>query len=373
MLHCLRHDWHLEFVLGGPQALERMAEYPFDVVVSDMRMPGMDGSQLLEKIMVRFPTTVRIVLSGQCDRETTLKAVLPAHQFLMKPCDSVLLRETIERACRLQGMVTEERLRKEVSRVTSLPSTTSRYEELSSNVNAENITIKQIAETIAFDVGATAKVLQLVSSGFFGVPQKLITPDRAVMLLGLETIQTLARSPHVFRSAPTHAIDAICAWITAHSIEVAKHAQNIAARETGNAEASMQAYVAGMLHDVGNLILIEGIEDPTAAAETWEAERQHQTTKHSALGGYLLGLWGLPDAVVDAAAFHHSPLLSADTHFTALTAVHVADVFAAENGSGMPSYEPKLDIEYLERIDCLNRLASWRELNFSHEVQEALR
>jgi HD-like signal output (HDOD) protein len=372
MMHCLSKELHLEFVLGGAQALERMGEHRFDVVVSDMRMPGMDGSQLLQEIMVRFPTTVRIVLSGQCDRDTILKAVLPAHQFLTKPCNSNVLQATIEQTCRLQYMVSDERLRSKVSCVTSLPSTSSAYQELCLNINANNAAIGQIAKTIAMDVGASTKVLQLISSGFFGMPQKLVSPDHAVLSLGLKTIQALAASPHVFRTAPTQALDAICTWVTAHSLEVAKCAKKIAAAETGDSEASIQAYVAGMLHDVGNLVLMEETEDPGEVEKCWDAERQHQTTGHAAIGGYLLGLWGLPEAIVNAATFHHSPILSADKTFTALTAVHAADFIVGENTFEESSNQRSPDREYLERIGCIDRFDSWRELDFTKEKAEAL-
>ncbi|MGW8256205.1 MAG: HDOD domain-containing protein [Thermoguttaceae bacterium] len=359
MLHGLRAQWQMSFASEGRQALARMEEQPFDVVVSDMRMPGMDGSQLLGEIMTRFPTTVRIVLSGQCDRETVLKAILPAHQFLTKPCDSNLLRTTVERACQLQEMVAETELREKVSRVISLPCTIASYLQLQANVSAAEASIKRIAESIAADVAASAKVLQLVSTGFFCSPQKSIGAEHAVLLLGLETIESLTASPHVFRPAPRPEIDTICQHIAAHSLQVAQRAHAIAACETNDSEAALQAYVAGMLHDVGNLILIEDLADNVQAAECWHSENEHQTIKHAAVGGYLLGLWGLPDAVVNAAAFHHLPSLSADMNFTALTAVHVADVFSTQNSDGNAANTRKPDRDYLARINCSNRLDHW--------------
>jgi HD-like signal output (HDOD) protein len=373
MMHCLSKEMYLEFVLGGAQALERMGEHRFDVVVSDMRMPGMDGSQLLQEIMVRFPTTMRIVLSGQCDRDTILKAVLPAHQFLTKPCHPNVLQATIERTRRLQHMVSDERLRSNASRVTSLVSASSMHQTLCQNINAKEAAIEQIAKTIAMDVGASAKVLQLISSGFFGVPQKLVSPDRAVLSLGLNTIQALAASPHVFRPAPSLALDAICTWVTAHSLEVAKCAHEIAAMETGDSEASIQAYVAGMLHDVGNLILMDEIEEREELEHCWDGEKHHRTVKHTVIGGYLLGLWGLPDAIINAATFHHNPILSADANFTALTAVHAADFIVCENVFEEPSNQRALDRKYLERIGCIDRLDSWRKLDLTKAKEEALK
>jgi HD-like signal output (HDOD) protein len=372
MMHCLSKDLHLEFVLGGAQALERMGEHRFDVVVSDMRMPGMDGSRLLHEVMLRFPTTVRIVLSGQCDRETIIKAVLPAHQFLTKPCDARVLRATIERTCQLQYMVSDEYLRSRVSCVTSLPCARSRHRELCQNIETDDAAINQIAKTIALDVGASTKVLQLISSGFFGKPQRLVVPDRAVMLLGLETIRTLAASPQVFRPAATPALDDVCTWVTEHSLEVAECAKKIAGLENADGEAPIRAYIAGMLHDVGLLTLMEEIEDFQELENHWDSERQHRAARHPAIGGYLLGLWGLPEAIVNAATFHHNPVLSADKEFTALAAVHVADVLVTERYCEESSNQPAFDYQYLERIGCIGRLASWKELFSALVKEEAL-
>jgi HD-like signal output (HDOD) protein len=379
MLRGLRRQWNIEFVDGGLKALELMAAHPFDVVITDMRMPGMDGSQLLEEITARYPATVRIVLSGQCDRETILKAVQPAHQFLMKPCESGALQRTIERACLFQDMVADEHLRREVSRITAIPSIPSKYEELRSLGNSENADIEQIAKIIASDVAASAKVLQLVSSGFFGTPQKVIAPQRAVTLLGLETLQALAQSPQVFRPARTEEMSSVCMKVLDHSLEVARCAQAITACETDDGDAAIQAYVAGMLHDVGILVLIEILSEPEAMAKirwpadeavNWESETKHQTLQHLAIGGYLLGLWGLPDTVVNAAAFHHCPRLSSDTAFSSLTAVHVADVFASESDTNINPCRLNLDDEYLARIGCSHRIDCWRDICMSNKFNE---
>lgn len=88
------------FALGGQLALDEIRKKPFDVVVSDMRMPGIDGATLLCRIKDECPATVRIMLSGYAE-DTTLARVLPAlHQLLSKPCDVTTLRSAIERTLR---------------------------------------------------------------------------------------------------------------------------------------------------------------------------------------------------------------------------------------------------------------------------------
>ena len=122
MLRSLRRDWDMVFVENGPDALDRLAMSSFDVVVSDMRMPGMDGSELLQQIANCHPATVRMILSGQCDHNAVLKCVGPTHQFLTKPCASELLKDTVARACRLRDHLPDEWIKQVVSSVQSLPS-----------------------------------------------------------------------------------------------------------------------------------------------------------------------------------------------------------------------------------------------------------
>jgi len=99
MLRALRGEWDMGFVEGGAEALSLLQREPFDVVVTDMRMPGMDGVQLLRELKLRFPGVIRIVLSGYSDQEMVLKSVPLAHQFLSKPCSPEILISTINQAC----------------------------------------------------------------------------------------------------------------------------------------------------------------------------------------------------------------------------------------------------------------------------------
>lgn len=107
----LRHQkgWEMSFVDGGVKALDLMASQQFDVIVSDMRMPGMSGEQLLSKVREQYPEVSRIVLSGQCDQETAFRLVGSDHLYLSKPCPTDLLVETIKNAYLLQRIGSKEK------------------------------------------------------------------------------------------------------------------------------------------------------------------------------------------------------------------------------------------------------------------------
>jgi YesN/AraC family two-component response regulator len=102
MLRADRHRWEMEFVTSGEAALLAAKERPFDVVVSDLRMPGVDGAELLARIRDQFPGTARIVLSGYSEPALAAKAATVACRMLTKPCNEEELRDTIEHSCTQQ-------------------------------------------------------------------------------------------------------------------------------------------------------------------------------------------------------------------------------------------------------------------------------
>ena len=104
-----RKQWDMAFACGGAQALTEMERKPYAVVISDMQMPRMDGSELLKEVSERHPNVVRLLLTGEASRDAILRSMPVAHEFLSKPCSSVALRSAIERACKHIGNELEGR------------------------------------------------------------------------------------------------------------------------------------------------------------------------------------------------------------------------------------------------------------------------
>ncbi len=199
MLRGQREEWDCEFADSGQAALALIAERDgFDVIVTDMRMPGMDGAQLLEQVKQVSPRTVRLVLSGQSDQELTMKAVGPAHQFLSKPCDAETLVNVIKRACALRDRLAPGGLTNLVSQLDRLPSMPGIYRRLVHELQSPDVGVAEVGRIIAEDPAMTSKILQLVNSSFFCFQQRISDPVQAAMILGINTIKALVLSVHVF-------------------------------------------------------------------------------------------------------------------------------------------------------------------------------
>lgn len=96
-----RRHWEMVFAPGGMEALGELERTRFDVVVSDMRMPGIDGAELLRRVKDGYPSIARIVLSGHAEPEAVARVLPVADTYVSKPCDAEALRVAIEQGCAL--------------------------------------------------------------------------------------------------------------------------------------------------------------------------------------------------------------------------------------------------------------------------------
>jgi YesN/AraC family two-component response regulator len=137
MLRSMRDTWDMHFLEGGEKALAFMVEHPVDVLVTDMRMPVMNGAQLLAETMRRHPATVRLVLSGHADRDLVTQCLGVAHQYISKPCDSEQLKAMVRNACLIGGSLVTEKVKRTLGSVDRLPSLPSVYLELTQALNTK--------------------------------------------------------------------------------------------------------------------------------------------------------------------------------------------------------------------------------------------
>jgi len=364
--------WSMEFASSGPEALKILEEASFDVIIADLRMPSMEGTALLTEVARLYPQMVRIVLSGTWERDLRMQASMIAHQYLSKPCAPEVLKITLDRAFALRDVVVEPKLLALIASTTSLPSTPVIYQELIEVLQTPEISARQIGAILAKDMAMTAKVLQLVNSAFFGLRRRITGPEEAVMFLGVDTVKALALLASAFSSfgatqCPRFSIEEL----QQHSTKVAAIAREIAKSQNASRQSLDDTFVAGLLHDVGRLVLVthhpnqyDHVLSAVATGERTVAEAEQEAfgATHAEVGSYLLSLWGLPDSVVEALAFHHYPSRSADQHFGPLAAVHIANVVAEMLPTGKPATGNELDGEYMARIGATDELSVWSDL-----------
>ena len=357
MLYPLRDRCQMEFVTSAADGLSALARIQFDVIVTDARMPGMDGTEFLREAMKRQPEAIRIVLSGQSERESMLKSVATAHQYLSKPCDAECLKRTIESAFALRDRMFDPTLQRLVSSIETLPSSPTACLKLTAILKQATPSIEEAVRIIESDPAMTAKTLQAVYSSASGRSRNISTVAEAVAHIGVEVLRTLALSTGVFRAfeestVPSFSIERFCT----HSMATASLAHSLLAGKNASQLVLKSTFSAGALHDIGKLALAttrsaeyeETLRLASAKNITlWEAEREYFHTTHAEVGAYLLWLWAFPQSIVEAVGFHHEPSRCLPVEMGALAAVHAGNTLEQERRAEPGEAISSMDLEYL--------------------------
>lgn len=368
MLRPQRRQWDMVFAVGGEAALTELERQSFDIVVSDIRMPGIDGAQLLEIVRQRYPGVVRMVLSGYFERDYAVRASPVAHQFLVKPCESEKLISALERACSLSVILAHEGTREAVAALGELPCLPRTYTSLVQALEKPDVSLKEVSRIVERDVGVSAKVLQLVNSAFFGLGQEITTVQAAVGYLGLDVLNQLVLTIELFQAFKP--VERVTGFSLAEVEDHCRLTAAIASRLPLPKSLAVAVPGSALLHDAGQLVLATKLSaEFESAIRTAIAERKPRHlaeerllgASHAEVGAYLLGLWGLPGCIVEAVMHHHAPgRVAAEAGLNLPTAVHVADCLAhachPATGGAPP---PELDLAHLERLGLADQVPAW--------------
>lgn len=304
MLRGRRDRWTMQFAASSLEALDALDATQFDVVVSDMRMPGMDGASLLTEVRERQPGAVRIVLSGHAQMTNSIRSLPVAHQFLAKPCDPARLEAAIERSLLLRDRLTSPELRDFVGGLGCLPSPSGTVVALQGILAVRPVDAERLAQLINADMAITTKVLQVANSAFFGLPRTLSDPIEAVNYLGAQALCDLVTSAEVFRSLAGRGdrIDAEIERVQSRSTQRAEIASDLARRADRSSMVAREIWVGAFLADVGSLLLLSSERPTCLAMQEGTEEDRALYAMVPIIGAYLISMWGLPHHLVEAVA-----------------------------------------------------------------------
>jgi HD-like signal output (HDOD) protein len=333
--------WEVVTAPSARAALGLLADSDFDVVISDLHMPSVDGVDFLRRVQQEHPDTVRILLTGGDDPLRARKAVAPAHQFLKKSSSPGRVRRALARARATRWVLADPEMRAMVGGDNTLGSPPQLYLEVTAALAQPNVSVMQIGAIVERDVAMTARILQVVSSAFFALPRPVSDVGEAIGFVGVDTIRALVLQEAffcAFRSRSRH-FDVVA--LEEHALRTVRLAQRIAA---GREDASA-AVLAAMTHDVGQLVLASRLPDrfdeaaelaAQRAIPLHEAERRVFGVSHAEVGAFLLGLWGIDDAIVDAVQHHHRRPPGERVELDAALVVHLANLLCHDPEAELP-------------------------------------
>jgi HD-like signal output (HDOD) protein len=363
-----RGDWDMVFANGGKAAMAELGATPFDVVVTDGRMPDVDGIALVKWLRVEHPLTVRIMLSGYADDEAMIPMLPAIYQFLSKPCEPRVLESVLDAALEV-SRIESQAVREALLASDWLPPGPRLYRQLTLALNDSGTPTRHIYGLIERDASLTSVLLKTVNSAYFGLRREVSSVAEAARLLGVITIRCLALFVEAFDHLDTQArLDrAYIDWFQAHSFATARITQAL----TQGTLSTEKSFTAGLLHDMGALLVATRMPEDHARARAMVAsgvartihEAEPQGRTHAEIGGWLLSHWGLPAFIVEAASRHHGPVAGDASALELATAVHIADFLAVELVPGPEgASHAQLDPVFLQAAGGAHRLDDWRKL-----------
>ena len=373
LLRSRKNSWEIHYLNSAQAALNLMKVQPVDVLVTDLMMPTMDGATLLSHVVQRHPEVFRVVMSANAERQQTLNSLDLIHQYIIKPVSGEELIHVVDRACELRKLVRHEGLRQHIAQINALPSRPQSYHMLRHLLVKRPYQHEAISQVISRDPGMSSKLLQWVNSNFFGIRQRITDVHDAVNLLGSDLLHDIVEKFHAFDEPCTlspRQIERNELWD--HSARVAVFAKAIMVNQEHAQKQDIEdAYTAGLLHDVGKLIMVEYFgsrysqlmhKSRDKSLNLRDLEMQELGVTHAQVGAYLLGLWGLPDSIIDAVAGHDQCAQPMSSGMTLQAVVYLANMMD-QNEIGprqypnMQAIDPDMLLDTL-RKDTLGKIDS---------------
>lgn len=369
-LHAHEKDWEIHHSGTHAEAWMEVERWQPDAVVASVREPRLDGVALLTAIRDAHPEIVRILISGDGRADEALRALRIAHRALPEPADSASLLEALHRTFLLRDIVRSPAMRQTLGRVGPLPAVPSVYAQLSRKLAEPGVSTYELGELVALDVTLATQVLRIANSAYYGRFPSVATIPAAAARIGTRMLRSLVLTAEVYGRLP------VSPFMAERLESQQRHASLVAAIASSlepGAAWKDEALTSGLLHDVGKILLAsqspqlhESIvhEAERRGVPEFEVESQRFGVHHATLGTCLLGMWGLPSAILEAVSRHHEPIESLPHPLDAPAAVRLANLLAhaaVDSETGRPMREVphavRMDIRWPGWLEHAARLA----------------
>lgn len=361
--------WEVRFCSSSLEALRLLAQEPFDALVAHAWLTDMQGLQLLNKVQKAYPEVCRVIVSDLSQRSSVVKCAGVAHLWISNPIEPETLRQVLDRSFGLNIWLSNPTVRALVARMRRIPSPPMLYIQVARALQSPDADIGEIAEKITKDLAMTAKLLQLANSASLGLRVPVSNVPDALKFLGLETTRSLILLAHAFSWCEPKRLKLSIDNLWRHSLATGALARRIAREEGATPEVIDECFLAGLLHDIGKLLLAVNLGNEydvvvVKARERniplWQMEMEQFGATHAEIGAELLAIWNLPLPVIEALALHHYPSKLVSRTFGPLVAAHAANVFHhATNENADPRGHSQIDHGYLADLSLSDRLPIW--------------
>ena len=307
-------DWQLNRTADAASAIDIVMQRNISIVIAGYGEDLEGCGDLFRTLLESCPGVVRLAMIPEPLYSSADLAMLSAHQAVVADSSAKVVKAVLERAVSVRGKLqANPRMEGLLSKINTIPTPPALYFKVREEIHSPDSNAHSIAVLVARDAVLTARILRMVNSGLFALPFSIADLDHAIALLGTQTVLGLVLSVHLYKSRPLPGINMDALW--RHSFVVSAVARHITSELGGIRDDVSASGVAGLLHDIGSLVLLANFPDSYPAlirqADGDESvllllELESLGVDHAELGGIIVDLWCLPDAVVAAVAEHHA-------------------------------------------------------------------
>lgn len=358
----LSENYNVFLAESGKDALEILKNNHISIMVTDMRMPGMGGYELLQTVKALYPETLRLILSGYADENQIFNAIQNnlAKLYMFKPWDNEKFVDMINQISNFEDLRQNKRILNIIDKIDVLPTLPERYNKFNKLVESD-ASIDKISDFIEEDPSISASVLHIANSAFYA--SKVGSIKQAISFLGLANIKNIVLFTNVFNISGNFEIFKVKElW---EHLAITNKIQHLIYSKLLNKKMPEYFSTAGLLHDIGKILEMQYFNTEykkiIATAKTnkdksiVEIENEILNINHCEFGAHLLDWWGVPHPIIEAALYHHDPLNENVLNKELICVVYVADYYSwkvLNNKISEPFKEETLKFINITHEDC---------------------
>ncbi len=334
----LQTDYNVYQAASGTIALDILDKERIDLIITDIRMPELDGYQLLTKVKAMYPEVIRLVLSGYADEKAIFKLLNAnlAKMCIYKPWDNQEMLNIIKHVFELNRILSENSILQIINKIDNLPFVSFIYNDLC--VLIENdASIVEIEKLLMKDQALSAAILRIVNSAFYNV--KTGSLKKAITYIGLTHIKSIAFTAGIsYNKALDINLAKSYQLFSKHSLLTNKICNQVYPKLFSK-EMPSDSTCVGLLLEIGRVVLmsnfpkqykkiisLEGIDK----RPLYQLEKEILGIAYHEMSSYLLNWWGLPYCLIEATLYHHSPLEDNVINKELTSVLHLANYYAAK-------------------------------------------
>ncbi len=369
-LSIIEEGWQLRTVLDGNEAFTSLQTENADIVVANLDLPKISGDKLLANVKREFPNSLRFLIHEQADKGTLSKGTGLAHLYIERPIAPETLVQEIRHVLNTQLKIRRKEVVDIVRDTKQLHVNTEPMQQLLKTADDPNCDIDDFAPVIMQHPTAVATILQVANTAFLGAGGRVETIEEALQFLGMDFVRNLAITELAKKQlCLSPGLQEIANAVLKHCIETSHCGLQM--RKFGVDAKQIQTLCSiTLLHDLGKLVLLANKKEEYAdlmgrsienSRPLWHLEQAIFGCDHAAIGAFLFAMWGLPENIVRATAWHHEPAQFASNKFCYVTLLHFANC-AAHVKNEMPFYhgdelvpeiaeKAGLSLDYIKELD----------------------